>query len=154
MRREHARLDGERGQLVAAAAQAKGKIAEVELQIIQLDQNLRTDVIKDLREAQAKEAELLERKVAAEDQLKRIDIRAPQAGIVHQLAAHTVGGVITQSEPIMLIVPEGDALVIEAKLSPQDIDHIKVGQETYIRFPAFNQRITPEFDGRVTRISA
>jgi HlyD family secretion protein len=62
--------------------------------------------------------------------------------------------VITQSEPIMLIVPEGDALVIEAKLSPQDIDHIKVGQETYIRFPAFNQRITPEFEGRVTRISA
>jgi HlyD family secretion protein len=62
---------------------------------------LRTDVIKDLREAQAKEAELLERKVAAEDQLKRIDIRAPQAGVVHQLAAHTVGGVITQSEPIM-----------------------------------------------------
>jgi HlyD family secretion protein len=54
----------------------------------------------------------------------------------------------------MLIVPEGDALVIEAKLSPQDIDHIKMGQETYIRFPAFNQRITPEFEGRVTRISA
>jgi HlyD family secretion protein len=154
MRREDARLDGERGQLVAAAAQAKGKITETELQIIQLDQNLRSDVIKDLREAQAKEAELLERKVAAEDQLKRIDIRAPQAGVVHQLAAHTVGGVITQSEPIMLIVPEGDALVIEAKLSPQDIDHIKVGQETYIRFPAFNQRITPEFEGRVTRISA
>ena len=154
MRREDARLDGERGQLVAAAAQAKGKISEVELQIIQLDQNLRTDVIKDLREAQGKEAELLERKVAAEDQLKRIDIRAPQAGVVHQLSVHTIGGVITQSEPIMLIVPEGDALVIEAKLSPQDIDHIKVGQETYIRFPAFNQRITPEFEGRVTRVSA
>jgi HlyD family secretion protein len=154
MRREDARLDGERGQLVAAAAQAKGKIAEVELQIIQLDQNLRTDVIKDLREAQGKEAELLERKVAAEDQLKRIDIRAPQAGVVHQMSVHTIGGVITQSEPIMLIVPEGDALVIEAKLSPQDIDHIKVGQETYIRFPAFNQRITPEFEGRATRVSA
>ena len=154
MRRENARLDGERGQLVAAAAQAKGKIAEVELQIIQLDQDLRTDVIKDLREAQAKEAELLERKVAAEDQLKRVDIRAPQAGIVHQLSAHTIGGVIMQSEPIMLIVPEGDALVIEAKLSPQDIDHVKIGQETYVRFPAFNQRTTPEFEGRVTRVSA
>ena len=63
----------------AAAAQAKGNI---ELQIIQLDQNLRTDVIKDLREAQGKEAELLERKVAAEDQLKRIDIRAPTGGVV------------------------------------------------------------------------
>jgi HlyD family secretion protein len=154
MRREDARLDGERGQLVASAAQAKGKIAETELQIIQLDQEMRKEVMKDLREAQAKEAELFERKVAAEDQLKRIDIRAPQAGVVHQLSVHTIGGVITQAEPIMLIVPEDDSLVVEAKLSPQDIDHIRPGREAYIRFPAFNQRTTPEFEGQVTRVAA
>ena len=63
-----------------------------------------------MREIQAKEAELNERRVAAEDQLKRVDIRAPQAGIVHQLAVHTVGGVIAAGEPIMLIVPSGDTL--------------------------------------------
>src|SRR5262245_394520 len=154
MRREDARLDGERGQLVASAAQAKGKIAETELQIIQLDQEMRKEVMKDLREAQAKEAELFERKVAAEDQLKRIDIRAPQAGVVHQLSVHTIRGVITQAEPIMLIVPEDDSLVVEAKLSPQDIDHIRPGREAYIRFPAFNQRTTPEFEGQVTRVAA
>lgn len=154
MRREQARLDGERGQLIAAAAQVEGKIVEVELQIIQLDQNMKTDVIKDLREAQAKEAELAERKIAAEDQFKRIDIRAPQSGVVHQMIVHTVGGVITQSQPIMLIVPEGDALVIEARLSPQDIDLVHVGQQTFIRFPAFSQRTTPEFEGRVTRVAA
>jgi HlyD family secretion protein len=154
MRREDARLDGERGQLVASAAQAKGKIAETELQIIQLGQEMRKEVMKDLREAQAKEAELFERKVAAEDQLKRIDIRAPQAGVVHQLSVHTIGGVITQAEPIMLIVPEDDSLVVEAKLSPQDIDHIRPGGEAYIRFPAFNQRTTPEFEGQVTRVAA
>jgi HlyD family secretion protein len=154
MRREDARLDGERGQLVATAAQAKGKIAETELQIIQLDQEMRKEVMKDLREAQAKEAELFERKVAAEDQLKRIDIRAPQTGVVHQLSVHTIGGVITQAEPIMLIVPEDDSLVVEAKLSPQDIDHIRPGREAYIRFPAFNQRTTPEFEGQVTRVAA
>jgi len=154
MQREATRLEGERAQLIASIAQARGKIAETELQIIQVDQDLRTEVMKDLREAQGKVAELSERRVAAEDQLKRIDIRAPQAGIVHQLAIHTVGGVVTQGEPIMLIVPEADALIIEAKVAPQDIDHVRVGQPAFIRFTAFNQRTTPEFNGVVSRVSA
>src|SRR5262245_43195466 len=123
--REATRLDGELAQLISAAARAKGKIAETELQIIQLDQDLKSEVIKDMREIQAKEAELNERRVAAEDQLKRVDIRAPQTGIVHQLSVHTIGGVITAGEPIMLIVPSEDALVIEAKIAPQDIDQVR-----------------------------
>ena len=117
LQREAARLEGERAQLRAQHAQTKGRIAEIELQIIQLDQDLRTEVMKDLREATAKEAELVERRVAAEDQLRHIEIRAPLAGIVHQLAVHTVGGVIGQGETLMLIVPENDALVIEAKIA-------------------------------------
>ena len=152
--REATRVDGERAQLVASIAQAKGKIAETELQIIQIDQDVRTEVIKDLREAQGKDAELQERRVAAEDQLKRIEIRAPQDGVVHQLAAHTVGGVINQSEPVMLIVPEGDRLVIEARIAPQDIDHVRAGLPAFIRFTAFNQRTTPEFHAVVQRVSA
>jgi HlyD family secretion protein len=135
-------------------AQAKGKIAETELQILQLDQDMRKEVMKDLREAQGKEAELSERRVAAEDQLKRVDIRAPQSGVVHQLAVHTVGGVITQSEPIMLIVPENDVLVIEVKVAPQDIDHVHVGQQAFVRLTAFNLRTTPEFAGVVSRVAA
>ena len=95
LERDAARLEGERGQLISTIAQAKGKITETELQILQIDQDLRTEVGKELREIRAKIAELVERKVAAEDQLKRIDIRAPQDGIVHQLAVHTVGGVIS-----------------------------------------------------------
>ena len=107
---------GERGQLISTIAQAKGKISETELQIIQIDQDLRSEVSKELREVQAKIAELVERKVAAEDQLKRIDIRAPQDGIVHQSTVHTVGGVIGAGEPLMLVVPEGDELSIEVKV--------------------------------------
>jgi HlyD family secretion protein len=107
-----------------------------------------------MREIQAREAELNERRVAAEDQLKRVELRAPQAGVVHQLAVHTVGGVIGAGEPIMLIVPGGDALVIEAKIAPHDIDQVKLGQTAYVRFPAFNQRTTPEFSGTVARVSA
>ena len=94
LERDAARLEGERGALISRIAQAKGKITETELQILQIDQDLRTEVGKELAEIRGKIAELVERKVAAEDQLKRIDIRAPQDGIVHQLAVHTVGGVI------------------------------------------------------------
>ena len=154
LKRDAARIEGERGQLIAAVAQARGKITETELQIIQVDHDMRTEVMKDLREIQAKNAELMERRVAAEDQLKRVDIRAPQSGVVHQLAVHTIGGVINPAEPIMLIVPERDALVIEAKIAPQDIDHVRPGQQAFIRFTAFNQRTTPEFRGEVMRVAA
>jgi membrane fusion protein, type I secretion system len=154
MRREAARLDGDRAQLTAQGAMSRGKIAEIKLQLIQIDQDLRTEVMKDLREAQAKDAELVERRAAAEDQLKRVEIRAPQAGIVHQLAVHTIGGVINASEPIMLIVPADDTLIVEARVAPQEIDHVRIGQEAFVRFPAFNQRTTPEFKAEVMMVSA
>jgi HlyD family secretion protein len=115
---------------------------------------MKTEVAKDLRETEGKIAELTERRISAEDTLKRIDIRAPMSGFVHQSAIHTVGGVISPSEPMMLIVPQGDALVVEAKVAPQDIDHVRNGQLAFVRFPAFNQRTTPEIEGRVIRVSA
>jgi len=140
LERKSVRLKGERGQLIASTAQARGKMTETELQIIQIDQDLRSEVAKELREIQGKMAELVERKVAAEDQLMRTDIRAPQSGVVHQLNVHTVGGVITASEPAMLIVPEMDDLTVEVKLPPQNIDQLLVGQPAVLRFSAFNQR--------------
>ena len=154
LEREAARLDGERGQLIAAAAQAKGKIAETALQILQIDQDIASDVAKELREVDGKIGEFVERKVAAEDQLKRTDIRAPQDGTVFELAVHTVGGVITAGDPIMLIVPEADNLSVEVKVNPQDIDQLQLNQKAILRFSAFNIRTTPEIEGTVTRISA
>lgn len=154
LEREQARIGGERGQLLASIAQSRGKIGELELQILQIEQDMRAEMGKDLAEIRAKESELVEKKVAAEDQLRRIDIRAPQDGVVHQSSVHTVGGVIAQGEPIMLIVPESEALVVEARLQPQDIDQVRVGQAALLRFPAFNQHTTPELDGRVSTISA
>ena len=154
LEREQARLEGERGQLIAATAQVKGKIAETELQILQVDQNLSSDVAKDLREIDSKIGEYVERKVTAEDQLKRTDIRAPQDGFIFQSTANTVGGVITAGEPIMLIVPETDTLLAEVKVDPKDIDQIQLGQPVVLRFSAFNIRTTPELDGSVVRIAA
>jgi HlyD family secretion protein len=155
LEREATRVEGERAQLVANGAQASGKITETELQIVQIDRDLASEVAKELRETDARIAELLEREVAAEDQLKRIDIRAPIDGIVHQSTAHTVGGVIAPGgDPIMLVVPESDRLTVEAKVAPQDIDQLHIGQPARVRFLAFNQRTTPEIEGSVNRISA
>jgi HlyD family secretion protein len=154
LERDTARLEGERSQLGGMIAQAKGKIAEIELQIIQIDQDLRTEVGKDLIETRSKLSELAERKTAAVDQLNRIDIRAPQAGRVHQLSVHTVGGVIAPGEQIMLIVPDADALAVEVKIAPRDIDQVYVGQTATMRFAAFNQKTTPEIDGEVSVVSA
>ena len=154
LERDTARLEGERSQLSGTIAQAKGKIAEIELQIIQVDQDLRSEVGKDLIEARSKLSELAERKTAAFDLLNRIDIRAPQTGRVHELAVHTVGGVISPGEQIMLIVPDADALAVEVKIAPRDIDQVYVGQTAAMRFAAFNQKTTPEVEGEVSVVSA
>ena len=154
LEREGARIEGERAQLIASVAQAKGKVVETQLQIIQIDQDLSSEVAKDMREVDGKIGEFVERKVTAEDQLKRIDIRAPQDGTVLQSTVHTVGGVITAGDPIMLIVPDADSLIVEAKVNPQDVDQLQLGQAAMLRFSSFNQRTTPEISGKVTRISA
>jgi HlyD family secretion protein len=154
LERDSARLAGEIGQFVAAKAQVQGKITEIELQIIQIDKDLVSEVSKDLREATDRIGEFIERKTTAEDQLRRINIRAPQDGVVLQSSVHTVGGVIAAGDAIMLIVPQSDNLSVEARVNPQDIDQLQIGQRTLLRLSAFNQRTTPELNGTVSRISA
>ncbi|KQT20305.1 hemolysin secretion protein D [Bradyrhizobium sp. Leaf396] len=154
LERDAARIKGEHGQLVASTAEAKGKMSEIGLQIIQVDQDLRSEVAKELRETEGKVGELVEKRVSAQDQLNRIDIRAPQSGMVHQLSVHTVGGVISPGEQLMLIVPQADVLVVEAKIAPKDIDEIRLQQSAVLRFTAFNQRTTPEVHGTVTLVGA
>lgn len=154
LQRDQARLQGELGNLFAETARARVKISETELQIIQIDHDFRTDVLKDLRETQGKIGEFKERFTAALDQLKRVDIRAPQDGIVHQLAVHTADAVVSSGETIMVIVPNLDELVIEAKVAPQDIDQLALGAKTVVRIMAGNQRTTPELEGVLSRISA
>jgi len=153
LERDSARLAGERAQYIAAIAQAKGKITETELQIIQVDKDMVSDVSKDLRETNDKIGEYVERKVTAEDQLRRVDIRSPQDGMVEQSTVHTVGGVITAGDAIMMIVPQADDLQVEAKVNPQDIDKLQIGEKTLLRLSAFNQRTTPELNGAVIRVS-
>ena len=128
-------------------------MTEIELQIIQIDKDLVSEVSKDLRETNEKIGEFVERKVTAEDQLRRVGIRAPQDGTVLQSTVHTIGGVITAGDTLMLIVPQTDDLSVEARVNPQDIDQLQIGQRTLLRLSAFNQRTTPELNGAISRIS-
>jgi HlyD family secretion protein len=154
LERQEAQLQGERGQLIASIAAAKGKIAEIQLQILQVDQDFSSDVAKELRETDSKIGEFVERKVTAEDQLNRTDIRAPQDGTVFQTTANTVGGVVAAGDQIMLIVPDSDKLSVEVKVDPKDVDLVALGQPVLLRFSAFNQRTTPELNGTVSRVGA
>ncbi len=154
MDRETAQLTGEMGELVASKASAEARISEVKLQIMQIDEEDLSQTLTDLREIEAKVAELKERKLAVASRLERMAIKAPITGDVYQLTAHTIGGVIASGEPIMLIVPEADDLILQAQVKPQDIDKVRPGQLAHIRFPAFNSRLTPEVAAEVTQISA
>ncbi len=154
LERDSARLHGERGALTASIAQARGRISEIQLKILQIDEDLRTEVGKELAEIRGKRAELVERRIAQEDQLRRIDLVAPQDGTVFQRSVHTVGGVIQAGEVVMLVVPDSDELIIEAKVAPQDVDQVHVGQPAVVQFAAFNRRTTPELNGEVVGLGA
>jgi len=154
LEREGARLEGELGQLVADVARARGRIGETKLRVIQIDQDAIKEVLTDLRDNQGRIAELIERRIAAKAHLARTEIRSPRSGYVHQLALHTIGGVIQAGEAVMEIIPERDVLVLEALVEPQDIDQVEVAQIAVVRFSAFDQRNTPELNGEVARVSA
>jgi HlyD family secretion protein len=124
------------------------------LKILQIDQDFRSSVAKELADVRAKYAETFEKRIAAQDQAEKLDIRAPQSGVVHDLTIHTRGGVIAAGETIMTIVPDMDSLIVETHVTPQDIDQVWLGQSAVLRFTNFNQRTTPEIDGAVSRIGA
>lgn len=153
LEREGARLDGQRGQLIAGIAQTEGKIVEARLSILQIDRDLFSEVAAEIRELDGKIVPLEEERVAAKDQLLRVMIASPVKGIVHQLTAKTVGGVIPAVETILQIIPTDDPIVVDAQVNPVDIDQIKLKASTLVRMTALNQRTTPELNGVVEQIS-
>lgn len=154
MEREQARLEGEMGALTAGTAQAQSKISELKLRIIQVDEETRAQTLNELRDVEAKVIEYREKSVAMASRLVRTVIKAPITGTIYQMAIHTVGGVIQPGETIMLIAPEGDDLVLQAQVSPNDIDNVAEGQQAAVRFPALNRRLTPEIDAVVSQVGA
>ncbi|PWR21658.1 HlyD family type I secretion periplasmic adaptor subunit [Zavarzinia compransoris] len=153
LERDEARIAGERGQLLSTVAQTGQRIAELELQVIQVDTQRMKDVLAELREVETRLAELSERRIAAGDQLRRIDILSPTAGTIHESIVHTTGGVVGPGETLMLVVPAHDRLIIEAEIEPTGIDRVKPGMAGRVRFPAFDQRTTPEVTGTIDAVT-
>ena len=123
-KRELARLEGEAGNLTAEIASARTAIAGSRAKIAENTATFRAGVLEDLRDVGLQIAELLQQKIAAEDRLAKLEIRAPQSGIVHESIVQTVGGVVSAGETLMQVVPRSDRLALEARVSPLDIDKL------------------------------
>ncbi|MGD9916899.1 MAG: HlyD family type I secretion periplasmic adaptor subunit [Paenirhodobacter sp.] len=154
LEREAANLAGQSGNLTAERAQAEGRMTELELEELRLSSQRREDAESQLRDIGYRELELAERRRALREQIDRLELRAPVAGIVYELAVTTPRSVIRPAEPVLYIIPQDRPLVIAARISPIHIDEVSIGQPVSVRFPAFSSRTTPQLSGQVTKISA
>ncbi len=152
--RDEARLDGEIGQLEASLADISDKIAETSLQRLNIDQQTVAGASHDLQDTNNRLAETVEKRIAALDQMARTEIRAPQSGTVHQLDVHTVAGVVSAGQTLMLIVPDHTALMIEAAIAPTDIEYVHTSDTARIRVGGLDRTTTSEITGIVSLVGA
>lgn len=152
--RQHSLNSGEISALSAEIAGSQIQIGETKLEILQLEKKFQEEVAGKLSEAQAELYDVTQRMLAIRDKVVRIDIKAPVDGRVMGLAVHTLGGVILPGHPILEIVPQQEELVIEAQVTPLDIDRVNIGLVAEVRFSAFKQAITPVIEGKVINLSA
>ncbi|MCK5354158.1 MAG: HlyD family type I secretion periplasmic adaptor subunit, partial [Methyloprofundus sp.] len=138
--RNLAEREGERGELISSLAATELEISETRLKILQLQKELQREVAKELSEVQGELFELRERLQSLQDTVLRTDIKAPDAGMVLGLAVHTLGAVISPGGKILDIIPQNEKLIVEARLSPMDIDRVSIGQAAEVRFSAFKSR--------------
>lgn len=154
LQREAARMSGTVGELKANEAQARGRITEIDIEILNLKSQRREEAITQLRDIQSRELELRERRRALLERMSRLDVRAPLSGIVYDLRVFARRSVIRPADPVLYIIPQDRPLVINARVEPIDIDKLTIGQDVTLRFSALDQRKTPELIGTVKLISA
>ncbi|MET0309280.1 MAG: HlyD family type I secretion periplasmic adaptor subunit [Sphingomonas sp.] len=154
LERARAELQGQRGQYSAGIAQTKGAARESQMQMIEADRNFHERTAADLRLVENQLGETLPKLAAARDQLARTEIRSPATGAVVGLSIFTPGGVIAPGQKLMDIVPESSPLRIQARISPDDADDLRVGQQARVKFPGLHDRRLPDIVGKLTRLSA
>jgi HlyD family secretion protein len=154
LQREAARMSGTVGELAANEAQARGRITEIDIEILNLQSQRREEAITQLRDIQSRELELRERRRALLERMSRLDVKAPLSGIVYDLRVFARRSVIRPADPVLYIIPQDRPLVINARVEPIDIDKLTIGQDVTLRFSALDQRETPELTGTVKLISA
>lgn len=138
----------------AESARAQQQMAEAQLKILQLNKTFATEVAGQLGETRTRIYDLRERLSAVQDRDRRTEVLAPDSGMVMGLTVHTLGGVISPGTPLMDIVPANEELIVEAQISPTDIDRIIIGAPVSIRFSAFKSSTTPVIEGQLQQISA
>ena len=154
LQREEVSMDGEIGSLEATIARLRGQIATTEIQIVELSATRREEAITQLRDAEASIAELSERRLSLSERLSRLDIRSPATGTVYDSQVFALQSVIQPAEPMMYVVPQDAPLLVAARVDSLHVDQVHRGQPVALRFPAFNQRETPEIEGQVFNVSA
>ncbi len=154
LQREEASLLGEIGRLESAIARLEGEISSTEIRIVELNAARREEAITQLRDVQARVVELAERRLSLNERLSRLDIRAPVAGTVYDSQVFALQSVIQPGEPMLYVVPQDTPLLVAARVDALHADQLHRGQEVALRFPAFNQRETPELNGQVMTVSA
>jgi HlyD family secretion protein len=154
LERDAVRLEGERsGQLVATVAQAEGRIAEMRLLIMQFDRDRLSELNRELRDTEARIADALERKLIAEDRVRRLEIRAPQDGIVRVPMLRMVGEDVAAGEEVMHISPRADGLIVEATIASRDIARLRLGQNAVLQFATAEPNGTARITGTLSRLA-
>jgi HlyD family type I secretion membrane fusion protein len=151
--RSIAQLRGAAGADLAQIARAKSAQGEAKKQIGSVNSRRREQIVEELRDVKANISELNERVIVAEDILQRIEIRAPQSGIIQGIQVHTIGGVIGAGTILMDLVPQDAELFVFAQVSPFNIDSVAIGQRAEVRLTSLNSRTTPAIYGDVVSIS-
>lgn len=152
--RNHAVTLGEIASLASDIAGSNIQIGETKLEILQLEKKFQEEVVNKLGEVQAELYDVSQRLTATQDKVARTDIKAPTGGRVLGLSVHTIGGVVAAGHPILDIVPQQEELIIDAQVSPIDIDRVHKGLEADVRFSAFKQALVPQVPGKVINLSA
>lgn len=152
--RNHAMVTGEIASLTAEIAGNEIQKGETRLQILQLEKQFQEEVAAKLGEAQAQLYDVSQRLIATKDKVNRTEIRSPADGRVLGLSVHNIGSVITPGHPILDVVPQTEELIIDAQVSPMDIDRVSIGLLAEVRFSAFKQVLTPKMQGKVINLSA
>lgn len=154
VQRDEAALNGELGQLLGRVADSRQQVSRAEQQITSVRSTATQKSVEELRQAESDLDDITEQIRSAADVVQRTDIKAPVNGIVVKLNQHTRGGVVAAGSTILELLPVNDDLVIEGRVSPDQVVHVKEGQPATVRLSALNQRVTPMIEGNVTYLSA
>ena len=153
LQREKSRLEGVIGRSMTDEAKAEKEIGEAELQIQQVQNKVDEEVARAIVEVRQKISDTREKVHVAQHVFQRVDITAPVAGTAQDLKVFTIGGVIKPGEVLLQIIPDHDALIVQAHVSPQDMDRMWAGMRAEVRFSSFKSSLLPIISGRVESVS-